>query len=111
VGKIIKAEITDPTLPFENRPKFEYFDKGSMAIIGQLRAVVKVAFVRIPFPVIGVGRSLAWIMWLGVHLIYLEGFITKVTVACKWAWTFLTQTRPARVIVNPIPAPAPAPAK
>jgi NADH dehydrogenase len=39
---------------------------------------------------------IAWLMWLGVHLIYLTGFKNQVTALLHWTVTFLSNDRSER---------------
>lgn len=76
----------------ENKPPqapFKYFDKGSMAIISRFRAVAMVGKLRIT-------GILAWLMWLGVHLVYLTGFKNQVSALMRWAITFASNNRSER---------------
>ncbi len=68
---------------------FSYFDKGSMAIISRFSAVAMVGKVRI-------SGLIAWLMWLGVHLVYLTGFKNRVSALMRWAITFISNTRSER---------------
>ncbi len=68
---------------------FKYFDKGSMATISRFDAVAMVGKLRI-------SGLIAWLMWLGVHLIYLTGFKNQVTALLHWAVTFLSNDRSQR---------------
>jgi NADH dehydrogenase len=68
---------------------FRYFDKGSMAIISRFNAVAMVGKLRL--------RGLiAWLMWLGVHLVYLTGFKNRVTAFMRWSISFLGRGRSER---------------
>jgi NADH dehydrogenase len=69
---------------------FKYFDKGSMATISRFDAVAMVGKLRIT-------GLIAWLMWLGVHLIYLTGFKNQVTALLHWTVTFLSNDRSERV--------------
>ncbi len=69
---------------------FRYFDKGSMATISRFDAVAMVGKLRI-------SGIIAWLMWLGVHLIYLTGFKNQVTALLHWTVTFLSNDRSERV--------------
>jgi NADH dehydrogenase len=68
---------------------FSYFDKGSMAIISRFRAVAMIGKLRIT----GV---LAWLMWLGLHLIYITGFKSRVTALVRWIVSFVGRGRSER---------------
>ncbi len=69
---------------------FKYFDKGSMATISRFDAVAMVGKLRIT-------GLIAWLMWLGVHLVYLTGFKNQVTALLHWTVTFLSNDRSERV--------------
>jgi NADH dehydrogenase len=68
---------------------FKYFDKGSMATISRFDAVAMVGKLRL-------SGLIAWLMWLGVHLIYLTGFKNQVTALLHWTVTFLSNDRSER---------------
>ena len=75
------------------RPAYAYTDKGSMATIGRSKAVAWVGKARFSgYP--------AWIMWLGVHLIFLVGFRNRISVLMQWAYSYFTYKRGARVITG-----------
>ena len=44
--------------------------------------------------------SVAWLAWLGVHLIFLIGFRNKVAVLLQWAYAYCTYKRGARIITG-----------
>ncbi|MEI5674143.1 MULTISPECIES: NAD(P)/FAD-dependent oxidoreductase [unclassified Nocardioides] len=71
------------------QPPFKYFDKGSMAIISRFRAVAMVGKLRITGVV-------AWLMWLGLHLVYITGFKSRVTALIRWAVSFIGRGRSER---------------
>jgi NADH dehydrogenase len=88
VAKIIQNEVAareHGTTPKPREP-FKYFDKGSMATVSKYNAVAQVG--KLEF-----GGFLAWLAWLGLHLIYLVGFKTKVATLLSWAVTFLSRSR------------------
>jgi len=77
----------------KNKPPqkpFKYFDKGSMATISRFSAVVLVGRIRI-------SGFIAWLMWLGLHLVYLTGFKNRVTALGHWLVSFLGHGRQERV--------------
>ncbi|HET9732735.1 MAG TPA: NAD(P)/FAD-dependent oxidoreductase [Acidimicrobiales bacterium] len=97
-----------------NRPPpraFRYFDKGTMATIGRNDAVAE-----LPFG-IRIHGFIAWVAWLGLHLLYLIGFRNRATVLLDWTWSYLTYQRSARLIgpmvddpsFSPSPEQPPAP--
>ncbi len=75
----------------EPPPPFRYRDKGNLATIGRLRAVGEIKGMRLSgFP--------AWAGWLLVHLFYLSGLQNRVLVMIRWAVSFATHGRGARLI-------------
>ncbi len=73
---------------------FCYRDKGSMAVIGRRRAVVDLG--RRSF-----GGTLAWLLWMFVHVVQLVGFRNRVMVLVNWAWKYLSWKNTIRLIVRP----------
>src|SRR4051794_31168681 len=69
---------------------FKYFDKGSMATISRFSAVASIGKYRFAgFP--------AWLLWLGVHLLYLVGFKNRLTTVLHWFVSFIGRGRSERV--------------
>ena len=64
--------------------KFRYFDKGTMATIGRRSAVV-----QLPGHLHFRG-TIAWFMWLGLHLFYLLGGRNRLSAMVNLAWRYLT---------------------
>jgi NADH dehydrogenase len=85
-AKEIKARLSDKDAP--QRP-FKYFDKGSMATISRFRAVALIGKIRLT-------GFIAWLMWLGVHLVYLTGFKNRVGALGHWTVSFLGRGRSQR---------------
>jgi NADH dehydrogenase len=73
---------------------FHYLNKGNVATIGRGRAVVDVHGLRL-------SGLPAWIIWLVIHLWYLIGFQNRAIVLMRWAVSFFTHGRGARLITNP----------
>ena len=76
-----------PTTPFR------YKDLGIMATIGRAAAVAKIG----PFEFAG---FLAWLIWVGIHILNLIGFRNRIVVVLEWAWAYFAFARNARVIVE-----------
>ncbi|MEH2299093.1 MAG: NAD(P)/FAD-dependent oxidoreductase [Nostoc sp.] len=72
---------------------FSYFNKGRLAIIGCYSGVGKIG----AFTFTG---CLAWLMWLGVHLVYLPGYRSRLLVLLTWLYTYLLRDRPVRLILS-----------
>jgi NADH dehydrogenase len=74
-------------------PPFEYFDKGSLAVVGRATAVAN-AF---GFKLSGLP---AWLIWAFIHLMYIVQFRSRVLVFIQWAIQDLTFNRSARLITG-----------
>lgn len=72
---------------------FSYLDKGSMATISRFRAIAEVGPVKLS----GVP---AWGAWLGVHLVYLIGFKSRVTTLLGWGISFIGRGRAERTVTQ-----------
>jgi NADH dehydrogenase len=83
----------------EGRPTapFRYLDKGTMATIGRRAAVAE-----LPFR-IRLRGGLAWLAWLGLHLVTLVGPRNRASVLLNWAWNYLTWDRGPRIITSTVP--------
>ncbi len=73
---------------------FAYTDKGTMATIGRNDAVAE-----LPLGIRFTG-FVAWLSWLGLHLLFLVGFRNRVAVLLSWVWNYLTYDRSARLILG-----------
>jgi NADH:ubiquinone reductase (H+-translocating) len=76
---------------------FRYSDHGDVAVIGRLAGVTNISWLG-PFG--RQGGFAAWALWLGIHIAYLIGFSNRIVVLVRWAWTFLTRGRGARLITG-----------
>lgn len=88
------AHVAEQILGRSRRP-FRYRDKGTMATIGRRAAVTELP-----------GRPaitgfVAWLGWLGLHLVYLVGARNRISVFVNWAWNYLTWDRGPRLILRP----------
>ncbi|WKK61520.1 NAD(P)/FAD-dependent oxidoreductase [Corynebacterium sp. P3-F1] len=84
-AKAIKAGVENEQEPDQREP-FEYFDKGSMAIVSRFHAVVKMGKVEI-------AGFLGWIMWLLVHVSFLVSKRNRVVSMFTWTLNALTPKR------------------
>ena len=41
---------------------------------------------------------LAWLLWIGIHICYLSGFVNRVVVLARWASSFVTHGGSSRLI-------------
>ncbi|HWD19886.1 MAG TPA: NAD(P)/FAD-dependent oxidoreductase [Verrucomicrobiae bacterium] len=90
VSGLIEADLAGPK---KSRAPFRYWDKGTLATIGRSAGVAQVGKLHLT------GR-LAWLMWLGVHLIFLIGFRNKISVLLQWAYSYFAYKRGARIITG-----------
>jgi NADH dehydrogenase len=93
VAKIVEKDLAFPD--GVSRPAFKYWDKGTMATIGRSKAVAQVG----KFHFSGL---LAWLAWLGIHLVFLVGFRNKIAVLFQWFYSYITYKRGARIITRGI---------
>ena len=77
----------------EERMKFRYVDKGTMATIGRSKAIAHVAGLKFK-------GWIAWMLWLGLHVFFLIGFRNRLLVLSEWFWAYLTRERSARLITG-----------
>jgi NADH dehydrogenase len=77
----------EPTKPFK------YCDKGSLATVGQNKAVADIR--KLHFH-----GYLAWLLWMFVHLMSLVGFSNKLSVFVSWAAKYFTSNTDNRLIVR-----------
>src|SRR5699024_4442600 len=70
----------------DEREDFDYFDKGSMATVSRFSAVVKMGKVEVT-------GFIGWLLWLGVHLMFLVGFRNRFVSAVSWGLNALSRKR------------------
>ena len=69
---------------------FKYRDLGSAAAIGRFKAIVSVRRIRLSgFP--------GFIVWMFVHLAFLNGFGHRFTALWRWVRSMVGSARPERV--------------
>jgi NADH:ubiquinone reductase (H+-translocating) len=85
VARLIAGRPTEP---------FSYHDKGILATIGRRSAVV-----QLPGG-LRLRGTIAWLAWLGLHLIYLLGNRNRLVTLVNLSWRYLTWSRGGGVIVG-----------
>ena len=73
--------------------EFVYNDKGSMATVGRNLAVVDM-----PKPKLHFGGFLAWMIWMGLHLMLILGVKNRFFVFSNWLYNYLTYDQNLRLI-------------
>lgn len=73
--------------------EFEYHDKGSMATVGKHKAVVD-----IPKPKIHFGGWLAWMVWMGLHLVLIVGVKNRLQIFVNWVYKYFTSDQSLRLL-------------
>jgi len=76
---------------------FTYHDKGIMATIGRRSAVVQLA------RGLRIRGTLAWLAWLGLHLITLLGNRNRLSALLNLSWRYLAWGRGGGIIVGDDP--------
>ena len=90
VGRVISAELKGSKQP----PPFQYFDKGSMAVVGKNFAIMETGRIRM-------SGFLAWLAWAFVHIMSLPQLQNRLQVQRQWLWSYFTGERGARLISEP----------
>lgn len=85
--------------------QFEYHDKGSMATVGRHLAVVD-----IPRPRIHFGGLLAWLIWMGLHLVLILGVKNRIQVLINWVYHYFTWDQSLRLWFRDVDRPEDGPA-
>ena len=87
------AKVVRARLGGRSTGPFHYRDKGNLATIGRGRAVADLHVIRM-------SGLVAWVTWLVVHIWYLIGFQNRLLVILRWAASFMTRGRGARLITD-----------
>ncbi len=91
-GRHAAAQIVR-TLDGQLPTPFAYHDKGSMAAVSRLYALVRIGRLQLA------GR-VAWLAWLGVHLVYIVGFKNRFTTVFDWTVNLLSPERSERTTTS-----------
>ncbi len=93
MGRHIAAQIARLSQGGTTEP-FRYRDRGIMATIGRRAAVAELS------GGLQLTGTVAWVAWLGLHLVTLLGTRNRLSVLLNWAWRYLAWRRGSRVIVG-----------
>lgn len=92
-GKLLSKNLVALSKNKPMRP-FKYNDKGSMATIGRNKAVVDLPFIKFQ-------GTLAWMVWMFVHILSLVGFRNKAIAFVDWTSNYFTYDRALGLIIRP----------
>jgi NADH dehydrogenase len=95
-GRHVAAQIIR-LLRGEQTQPFKYHDKGIMATIGRYSAVVQLA------RGLRITGTLAWLAWLGLHLLYLLGYRNRIATLVNLSWRYIAWGHGGGVIVGDEP--------
>lgn len=76
---------------------FRYSNHGDVAVIGRGAAVADIPWLG---PLGRRSGFLAWLLWIGIHLYYLSGFVNRMVVLARWVSSFVTHSRGSRLITG-----------
>lgn len=89
---ILRRLAAEPTLPFR------YRDPGNMATVGRAHALADFGWARF-------SGVVGWVLWLFVHIMFLVGFRSRLSVLLQWGTSYLTYQRSVRLITGDHQAP------
>lgn len=92
-GKFVADHIRKSILGHPLPEKFNYTDKGKMAVIGKGAAIVDIKGRRVE-------GWFGWLIWLFVHLIFLVDFRSKLAVFINWFWSYVQNSPGSRVFTS-----------
>ena len=100
------AMVAKNLLRMERKPgdpdEFEYYDRGVMATIGRNLAVADIPMPKIFGTRLHIGGFLAWIIWMGIHLILILGVKNRLFVLLNWIYNYVTYDQSLRLIFRKI---------
>lgn len=91
-GSAAAANIVRATRGEAYQP-FVYQDKGSMATIGRNEAIVSIKGKQFH-------GTFAWLLWMLVHLAFLQGFKNRFMVLTQWISNYVSHARSSRLITG-----------
>lgn len=80
--------------------EFSYRDKGSMATVGRNLAVVDVPKLKLHF-----GGFVAWLIWMGLHLMLILGVKNRFFVFMNWLYNYVTYDQNLRLLFKEFSRP------
>jgi NADH dehydrogenase len=92
-GRHAAAQIVKRLNRDTSRTPFVYKDKGSMVTVSRFYAIASIGRIH-------TAGIVAWLIWLGVHIVYLIGFKHRLTTLLHWAVSFIGSGRAERVVTE-----------
>jgi NADH dehydrogenase/putative oxidoreductase len=89
VARVLRARLSGRRAP----PPFRYHHLGSLATIGRKAAVADFGRLRL-------SGGLAWWLWGLVHIAFLAGLRSRLSVLLDWVWSYLTFRSGSRLITG-----------
>jgi len=80
-------------LEHKSMKKYEYRNLGTMATIGQNKAVVDLPFMRFK-------GYFAWLIWMFLHLMLILSVRNKLIIFINWAWSYISRDTSLRLILK-----------
>ncbi len=93
-GKLLAQNLLH-LLENKTLKKFKYFDKGMMAIVSENKAVVD-----LPIKGLGFGGFFAWLAWLVVHMLFVQGKRNRLVILSNWLWSYCTKNKGMKGIMK-----------
>ena len=90
-GRYVGQAVFDLVEGEAPRHPFRYFDKGSMAVVGRNFAVLQRGGIR-------TSGFMTWLLWAGVHVMFLPQLQNRLRVQRQWLWSYWTGQRGSRLI-------------
>lgn len=77
------------------KEQYEYHDKGSLATVGRHLAVAD-----LKLPKIHLAGTLAWFVWMSLHLFLILGVKNKLQIFINWIYKYVTYDQSLRLILK-----------
>ncbi len=91
-GRYVASAIRRRLAGDQAIPPFHYWNKGNLATIGRSFAIADLGRLKL-------SGFIAWVAWLAIHIYYLIGFRNRLLVLVQWAWAYVQNAYPGRLIV------------
>jgi len=92
-GKLLGKNLVNKVCYNKPFKPFKYKDKGAMATVGKNKALVEMGRLKL-------GGTIAWFIWMVIHLLSLVGFRNKMVTMFNWIKNYFTSDRGMRLIIT-----------